>query len=88
MEIFIKDRCFEFELFLKFKKFLKFERDQQEGKVVGHPWCRCQQAADLPTSDASAQPDQPSELAQDGKGGSFMTLPNGKVLEVINVGVF
>ena len=70
----------EFELFLKFKKFLNFERDQQEGK-----------AADLQTSQEPAQPaqpDQPSQIAQDANGVSFMTLADGKVLEVINVGVF
>ena len=77
--------------FKKFKKFLNFERDQQEGKAVGNPWCRCQQAADLQTSQEPAQPaqpDQPSQIAQDANGVSFMTLADGKVLEVINVGVF
>ena len=77
--------------FRKFKKFLNFERDQQEGKAVAHPWCCCQQAADLQTSQEPAQPaqpDQPSQIAQDANGVSFMTLADGKVLEVINVGVF
>ena len=73
----------EFQLFLKFKKFLNFEHDQQESN--GHHTSHAQEPADLQTS---AQLAQPADSAQDAKGPSFMTLPNGNVLEVIDVGVF
>ena len=51
----------------------------------GHHTSHAQEPADLQTS---AQPAQPTDSAQDAKGPSFMTLPNGNVLEVIDVGVF
>ena len=78
----------EFELFLKFKNFLNLERDQHKSKADAHPSSHGHEPADLQTSAQAAQPAEHAELAQDDKGASFMTLPNGRVLEVIDVGVF
>ena len=78
----------EFELFLKFKKFLNLERNQHKSKADGHPSSHGHEPADLQTSAQAAQPAEHAQLAHDDKGPSFMTLPNGMVLEVIDVGVF